>query len=52
MEFKNTRYIMRRNLQLLNMKHLWVYVYIMNGGCSDFLMYVAFVYSLAPNVSQ
>ena len=46
MECGNTRYIMRRNLQLLNVKHLWVYVYIMNGGCSDFLMYVAFVYSL------
>jgi hypothetical protein len=28
------------------MKHVWVYVYIMNGGCSDFLMYVAFIYSL------
>lgn len=32
MEIQNTRYIMRRNLQLLNVKHVWIYVYIMNGS--------------------
>ena len=26
MECKNTRYIMRRNLQLLNVKLVWIYV--------------------------
>ena len=46
MKFQNTRYIMRRNLQLLNMKHMWIYVYIMNGSCLAFLMYVTFIYSL------
>ena len=28
------------------MKHMWIYVYIMNGSCLAFLMYVAFIYSL------
>lgn len=32
MECKNTRYVMRRNLQLLNVEHVWIYVYIMNSS--------------------